>query len=54
MRHHHVDADRRHGVTEQTVYRWKAKYADDVSRACPAIEVGISLPGARVLRVLDR
>jgi len=27
---------------------------DDVSRACPAIEVDIPLPGARALRVLDR
>jgi putative transposase len=27
---------------------------DDFSRACPAIEVDISLPGARVVRVLDR
>jgi putative transposase len=27
---------------------------DDFSRECPAIEVGTSLPGARVVRVLDR
>ncbi len=27
---------------------------DDFSRECPAIEVDTSLPGARVVRVLDR
>ncbi len=42
------------GSRSKAFYRRKAKYADDVSRACPAIEVGISLPGACVLRVLDR
>jgi len=51
-----ADLCRQHNITEQTYYRWKAKYGgmDSSEAKKPAIEVDTSLGGLRVRRVLDR
>jgi putative transposase len=61
-----ADLVRTHGITEQTYYRWKAKYGgmelsemqrlnqlEDENQRLKQIEVDRSLPGARVVRVLE-